>query len=138
MISAGCTLFFDSSKKIPRAHFLFDTLGLGLFTIVGIEKATAAGLGPPMCIAIGTITGCFGGVIRDVLLNNVPVIFQKEIYASACIAGGIIYFLCLYLKVDERLSQLICMAAIVIIRILALRFHLSLPSFHLSPSNHET
>jgi uncharacterized membrane protein YeiH len=137
-VSAIGTLFFDSSEKIPRAHFLFDTLGLGLFTIVGIEKALSVGLGPAMCIAIGTITACFGGVIRDVLLTNVPVIFQKEIYASACIAGGILYFVCHLLGVDDRIAQLVCMATIVTIRILAIRFHLSLPSFHLSPSNHET
>lgn len=131
-ISAVCTLFIDSSKKIPKTLFLFDTLGLGLFTIVGIEKALAVGLSPVICVAIGTIAACFGGVIRDVLLNNVPVIFHREIYASACITGGLVYFILRYLQVDDTICQLVCMIAIVTIRIVALRFHLSLPSFHLS------
>lgn len=131
-IGAVCTLFIDSSKKIPKTLFLFDTLGLGLFTIVGIEKALAVGLSPVICVAIGTIAACFGGVIRDVLLNNVPVIFHREIYASACIAGGLVYFILRYLQVDDTICQLVCMIAIVTIRIVALRFHLSLPSFHLS------
>jgi uncharacterized membrane protein YeiH len=130
-IATICTLFIDSSKKIPRTLFLFDTLGLGLFTIVGIEKATSFGLSPVMCVVIGTIAACFGGVLRDVLLNNVPVIFHKEIYASACIAGGLVFFVCRYLDVNDKLAQLICMFTIVSIRIVALRFHLSLPSFHL-------
>lgn len=131
-IGAVCTLFIDSSKKIPKTLFLFDTLGLGLFTIVGIEKALAVGLSPVICVAIGTIAACFGGVIRDVLLNNVPVIFHREIYASACITGGLVYFILRYLQVDDTICQLVCMIAIVTIRIVALRFHLSLPSFHLS------
>lgn len=136
--SAVFTLVIDSSKKIPKTLFLFDTLGLGLFTIAGIEKAIAAGLSPAICITIGTIAACFGGVIRDVLLNNVPVIFRREIYASACIAGGIIYFVCLKLSVNDTVAQFVGMITIVCIRILALRFHLSLPSFHLSSSHHET
>jgi len=128
-ISALATLFFDSSKKFPKTLFLFDSLGLGLFTIVGIEKGIIAGFSPGICIALGTITACFGGVIRDVLLNNVPVIFRKEIYASACIAGGLIYFGMLHFSLAGRVAQIICMASIVCIRVLAVRYHLSLPSF---------
>jgi uncharacterized membrane protein YeiH len=137
-LAATCTLFVDSSKRIPKTLFLFDTLGLGLFTIAGIDKAIEFGLSPVMCIAIGTINACFGGVIRDVLLNNVPLIFHREIYACACIAGGALYFICGYFNMGNVLAQLVSMLVVVIIRILALRFHLSLPSFHLSPSDHET
>ena len=138
LISAVATLFFDFSKKIPRTHLLFDTLGLGLFTIVGIGKALEYGLSPIICVAIGTITACFGGVARDVLLNNIPVIFRKEIYASACIAGGIVFFLCVSLNMDKKMAAIVCLFTIVSIRVLALRFHLSLPSFHISSSEHET
>ena len=81
-----------------------------------------------MSIALGTITGCFGGVVRDVLLNNVPVIFHKEIYASACIAGGILFFVLQWAGANERIVQISCMLAIVLIRIIAVRFHLSIPA----------
>ena len=131
LFSVIATLFFDSSKKFPKTLFLFDSLGLGLFTIVGIQKGVAAQFSPGICVALGTITACFGGVTRDVLLNNVPVIFRKEIYASACIAGGVIYFLLRYFPVNDTMAQLICMACIVCIRILAVRYHLSLPTFKL-------
>ncbi|CAN5418262.1 trimeric intracellular cation channel family protein [soil metagenome] len=139
LLSVIATLFFDSSKKFPKTLFLFDSLGLGLFTIVGIEKGMATQFSPGICIALGTITACFGGVLRDVLLNNVPVIFRKEIYASACIAGGVIYFLLHYFSFNDTVAQLICMAGIVCIRILAVRYHLSLPAFHYyKKSNDET
>ena len=137
IIGALATLFFDSSKKFPKTLFLFDSLGLGLFTIVGIEKGISAGFSPGICIVLGTITACFGGVIRDVLLNNVPVIFRKEIYASACIAGGLIYFGLLYFSLAVRVAQIICMASIVCIRILAVRYHLSLPSFQYNKQKNE-
>lgn len=83
-----------------------------------------------ICIAIGTITACFGGVTRDVLLNNVPLLFRKEIYAMACIAGGLLYFLLKYIHVAGDLARIICIIAIFTIRVLAFRFKLSLPVFY--------
>lgn len=129
--SALLTLLFGRYvKQIPRTLFIFDTLGLALFAIVGFEKGLALHFSPLICMALGTITACFGGVIRDVLLNQVPLIFRKEIYASACIGGGIIYFVLHQLKVEAHITQLICAASIVGIRILAVRYHLSLPTFN--------
>jgi uncharacterized membrane protein YeiH len=82
--SAAVTLVFGSFlKQLTTALFLFDALGLGLFTIIGLEIGLSKGFGPGICIALGTISACFGGVLRDVLLNKVPLIFQKEIYALA-------------------------------------------------------
>jgi len=86
---------------------------------------------PGICIALGTITACFGGVIRDVLLNNVPLLFRKEIYAMACIAGGLLYFLLEYLHIASNFSKIICIIAIFTIRVLAFRFKLSLPAFYI-------
>ncbi|MES2646704.1 MAG: trimeric intracellular cation channel family protein [Bacteroidota bacterium] len=130
LISVIATLFFDSSSRYPKTLFLFDSLGLGLFTLVGIEKGIAAEFSPGICLALGTITACFGGVIRDVLLNNVPVIFRKEIYASACFTGGLLYYFLHYFSVYETLAQIVCIASIVCIRVFAVRYHLSLPSFY--------
>ncbi len=87
-------IFFRTQLKYLRTSlFLFDTIGIGLYTMVGIEKGLNAGLLPIMCIALGTITASFGGVIRDILCNEIPVIFRKEIYATACLLGGAGYFL---------------------------------------------
>lgn len=93
MSAAFGTMFFGKYlKKLTTTLFLFDALGLGLFTIVGIELAMQLKFSTGVCIAIGTITASFGGVIRDVLLNNVPLVFRKELYAMASIAGGLAYF----------------------------------------------
>src|SRR4051812_24522450 len=92
-IAAVLTMVFGSYlKHFTLSLFLFDALGLGLFTIVGLEIGIKHSFGPGICVALGTISACFGGVLRDVLLNKVPLIFQKEIYALACIIGGTIYY----------------------------------------------
>jgi uncharacterized membrane protein YeiH len=75
---------------LQKTLFVFDSLGLGLFTVAGIEKGINFHFETGVCIALGTLTGCFGGVLRDISLNTIPVIFQKEIYAVACIIGGIV------------------------------------------------
>lgn len=138
-VSAIATLFYQKRiLRLTKTLFLFDSLGLGLFTIVGLEKGLVMEFSPGICIALGTITACFGGVARDVLLNNVPVIFRKEIYASACIAGGVLYFLLKSISVDAHVAQVICMVVIVVIRILVVRYQLTLPSFHLKRDKHDT
>jgi uncharacterized membrane protein YeiH len=113
-----------------KALFLFDSLGLGLFTIIGIQKGIDNGFSAGIAISLGTITACFGGVIRDVLLNHVPLIFRKEIYASACIAGGILYFLLLFLSVPVAVVQALCIVVIVLIRIVAVKYNLALPTMY--------
>jgi uncharacterized membrane protein YeiH len=127
-LSTVATILFGSYlKHLNAALFLFDALGLGLFTIVGLEIGLKYGFNASVCIALGTITACFGGVIRDVLLNKVPLIFQKEIYALACIMGGMIYYGLYYTKVDRDLSKIICIVLIFVIRFLAVRYKLALP-----------
>jgi uncharacterized membrane protein YeiH len=129
--SAITTMFFGRFlKQFTTTLFLFDALGLGLFTIIGIELGIDKHFSTGICIALGTITACFGGVIRDVLLNDVPLLFRKEIYAMACIAGGLIYFLFKEIKIDPSLSKIICILIIFIIRVLAVRYKISLPQFY--------
>lgn len=110
--------------------FLFDTIGIGLYTVVGIEKGLNAGLHPIICIALGTISACFGGVIRDMLCNEIPVIFRKEIYATACILGGMIYFAMRYLPIDNNVIFVIAGAVVITARLLAVKFKISLPSLY--------
>jgi uncharacterized membrane protein YeiH len=123
-------LFSHYLKQFTTALFLFDAMGLGLFTIIGLEMGLSKDFSPGICIALGTITACFGGVIRDVLLNNVPLLFRKEIYAMACIVGGTLYFLLEWLKVESNLARVICIIVIFTTRVIAYRFKLSLPGFY--------
>ena len=107
--------------------FLFDTLGLGLFTVAGIEKTLNAGYPLWVAIIMGTITGAAGGVMRDVFINEVPLIFRKEIYALACVFGGMAYYFCSRLGFDNVTSGIMCGAVVLVSRLLAVKFHLSLP-----------
>ena len=115
--------------------FLFDTIGLALFTVVGIEKTLEVSAMPgyshfPFWAAIimGTITGAGGGVIRDVFINEVPLIFRKEIYAMACVIGGFAYYFCYKLGVNSELSSIICGLVVVLMRLLAVKYKLHLPT----------
>ena len=123
-------LFGRYLRHLTTALFLFDALGLGLFTIVGVKMGIAKDFSPGVCIALGTITACFGGVVRDVLLNNIPLLFRKEIYALACIAGGLVYFLLRNLQMDADIVTIICILLVFTIRVVAVRFKLSLPRFY--------
>jgi len=130
--SAIITMFFGSYlKHLNTALFLFDAFGLGLFTIIGLEVGLKKGFSAGICIALGTISACFGGVLRDVLLNKVPLIFHKEIYALACIIGGIVYYFLHRTHLNADVSKIICILLIFGIRIIAVRYGLSLPRMSL-------
>jgi len=110
--------------------FLFDTIGIGLYTIIGVEKGLSADLHPIICIALGTMSACFGGVIRDILCNEIPVIFRKEIYATACILGGLSYFLIRKLPLESDFVFMISGAIVIIVRLLAVKFKIALPNIY--------
>jgi len=115
---------------IRKSLFLFDTIGIALYTVVGVEKGIAAGFPPIICISLGTMSACFGGVIRDILCNEIPIIFRKEIYATACILGGIAYFLLLKTTLTEDMVIIISGSIVITVRMLAVYFKLSLPSIY--------
>ena len=128
LITSLLTFFFRTHiKKFKVTLFLFDSLGLGLFTVLGIQKGIAYGLSPGICIALGTITGCFGGIIRDTLLNTIPLIFRKEIYATACIMGGIMYFFLLHFNLKTDIAKVLVIGFIFTLRIVVVRYKLALP-----------
>lgn len=116
-----------SLKRLDNAWLVFDTLGLALFTIAGIQKTLACGHPFWVAIVMGCITGAAGGVIRDLLLNRPPVIFQKEIYAMASIAGGLLYWLMMGLNINMAVTVVATFITVVVIRFLALKYHISLP-----------
>jgi len=130
LVTSLLTIFFKTHiKKFKITLFLFDSLGLGLFTLVGVQKGIVFGLSPGICVALGTITGCFGGIIRDTLLNTIPLIFRKEIYATACILGGILYFALVHFNLKADVAKVIVIAFIFALRIVVVRYKLALPKF---------
>jgi len=130
-ISAVVAVIFRSKLNyVRKSLFLFDTIGIGLYTIVGIEKGIQLGLHPIICVALGTMSACFGGVIRDILCTEIPIIFRKEIYATACIMGGVFYFVLITVGLETNWVVVISGSVVITIRILAVRFHLSLPSVY--------
>lgn len=120
-------LFKDKVFRWANTLMLFDTIGLGLFTIIGISKSVDTQLPFWVCIIMGTITGSVGGVLRDVLLNEVPLLLRKDIYAMACIAGGGVYFLCIHLNVSKSLTELLAALIIIFVRLVAIKFQIHLP-----------
>lgn len=123
-------VFRNQLKYVRKSLFLFDTIGIGLYTMVGIQKGISIGLSPIMCIGLGTITASFGGVIRDILCNEIPVIFRKEIYATACILGGIGYFFLEKLPITEAYPYVGGIIIVIGIRLLAVHFKIALPSIY--------
>lgn len=123
-------VFARSMKRLDNAWFVFDTLGLAFFTIAGIQKTLSCGHPFWVAIIMGCITGAAGGVIRDVLLNKVPVIFRKEIYAMASVAGGLLYWLMTALEINVAVTAASTFLIVIAIRFLAVRFHISLPVLH--------
>ncbi|GMN08247.1 trimeric intracellular cation channel family protein [Croceitalea sp. MTPC5] len=123
-------VFVNQLKYLRKSLFLFDTIGIGLYTLIGVEKGVEAGLLPIMCIALGTITASFGGVIRDILCNEIPVIFRKEIYATACILGGVSYFLLTRLPIAESYAYSGAILVVIGLRLLAVKFKIRLPNIY--------
>ena len=121
-------VFSRSLKKLDNAWFVFDTLGLGLFTVAGIQKTLECGHPFWVAIIMGCITGSAGGVMRDVFLNNIPVIFQKEVYATACVAGGFIYWGLALLNISVTWMAAITFVVVCSIRFLAVKYHITFPA----------
>ena len=123
------SLFYDLLQKYRHNLFLFETLGIAMFTIIGTEKALQCGVNPLIAAVLGMFSAVMGGVLRDVLTNDIPVLFRKEIYASACMAGALLYVLLLYFECPRNISLPVSMALIALIRIASVRWRLSLPRF---------
>jgi uncharacterized membrane protein YeiH len=137
VISLGFVLVVIFRGKLLRfklSMLLSDTIGLGVFTLIGIQKGLDFGVHPYICVSLGTMTACFGGVIRDVLCVEIPVIFRKEIYATICIFGGVVFFALKKWQLADELVYLITSLVIIIIRLLVVKFNWSLPTLDLKPN----
>jgi len=120
-------LFGKYLIRLKNTFFIFDTIGLGLFVVVGIEKSLAANLPFWVAIVMGMVTGSAGGIIRDILINEVPLIFRKDIYALACVFGGIVYFICFKFSISSEITQITAAGIVILIRVLSVKFHISVP-----------
>ena len=120
-------LFKSKIAHLSKTMFLFDTVGLSVFTLLGLEKGLSFNLNPIIALIMGMISAVFGGVLRDVLTNKIPLIFEKEIYASACLVGGISYLLLTYFNMTENVIFVFSASIILIIRVIAVKFKLQLP-----------
>lgn len=121
--------FFPQLIQLRRTFLFFDAVGISFFTILGVEKALSLGVRPEIAAIMGMFTAVMGGVIRDTLTNEIPVLFRKEIYATACLLGAILYLVLYRLGVDREINLIVSILTIFITRIAALKFKLALPNF---------
>lgn len=131
MLVAGVAIAFIFQKYLVglrRTFFIFDTVGIGLYTIIGLEKALNYGIDPEMAVMMGVTSAVVGGIVRDILINEVPLIFHQELYATACIAGAIIFLLLQeFTPLTKEVIVFSTIATIIVIRILAIKYNIKLP-----------
>ena len=124
-------IFRRQVVRLNHSLFVFDAIGLGLFVVVGVAKSYAAGFPWWVAVIMGTVTGSFGGLLRDVLINETPLIFRTDFYASACVLGSIIYVLLgRYSSLPIEWVQFMSAISVFIFRVLAVVLHIQLPTFN--------
>ena len=129
-------IFRKALVRFNRTLFIFDAIGLALFVVIGIQKTIDVGLPMGVAIAMGTITGSFGGVIRDILINIEPLFFRKDIYATACLAGGIAFWIIMECGGSDTLQQIMCAVVVIGLRICALKYNWALPQLKYDRNKH--
>ncbi|APG59798.1 trimeric intracellular cation channel family protein [Christiangramia salexigens] len=132
IVTTIAIIFRNKLYIFKKSLFLFDTIGLGVFTITGVEVGVQNDLNPIISVALGAMTGTFGGVIRDILCNEIPVIFRKEvIYATACLIGGVAFVILDRLGVKLDIIYITTSMTVILIRLVAVKYQISLPTFYL-------
>jgi uncharacterized membrane protein YeiH len=123
-------IFFRVIVRLRKTFLLFDTLGISFFTILGVEKAMGLGIRPEIAAIMGMFTAVMGGVMRDTLTNELPVIFRKEVYATACLIGAIVYLLLdLQTPLERNYNLILSISVIIVIRLVSVKYKLALPGF---------
>ncbi len=120
-------LFRSKIAPLRKTFFLFDTIGIGVFTLIGLEKCLSLGFHPFIALTMGVVSAVFGGVTRDVLTHKVPLIFRKEIYALACFIGGMAYLLLDYLGLNSDIKSVVSVFIVITIRVLVVKYNWELP-----------
>ncbi len=114
--------------RLNYTFFTFDTIGLALFTVVGMEKTLGCGFPYWVAMVMGTITGSVGGMLRDVLITEIPLVFRKEIYALACFIGGFFYWICDISGFPREVSQLVAAGVVIVVRVISVKYQIGLPT----------
>lgn len=129
-------IWLRTNRTFPLGYLLvLDAIGLAFFNIMGLQKALASGASPVVAVALGTMTGCFGGLIRDVICREIPLVLKSELYATTCILGGSLYLLAETLGLEPLLCMLLGMACTLVIRLMAMRWHWHLTVFNQQETN---
>ncbi|MBL4708633.1 MAG: trimeric intracellular cation channel family protein [Flavobacteriales bacterium] len=128
LCGVGITFLFKAwVRKLRKTLFLFDTIGIGVFTILGLSKALILEVPPIIAVIMGMFSAVLGGVIRDILINEIPLIFRKEIYAMACVAGGTLFIL-LRNTIPFEWNVSVTILTIIAIRIVVIKYKIGLSS----------
>jgi len=120
-------VFREKLYKFSGTLFFFDAVGLGTFTILGLQKSLNFGTSEIVAVMLGVTTAAFGGVIRDILCNRIPLIFRKEIYAVAALVGGIFYLFLEYFHLPRQIDVFLGVICVIAIRLLSVRYHWAMP-----------
>lgn len=132
LAAVGTVIWVRLTRPIHEKGLLIaDAFGLAVFTVIGTEVALQYAMPSSTAVIMGVMTGVAGGVMRDVICNEIPLIFKKEIYATACLAGAVTFVLLRMLETPHWLDTGISMLVVLAIRLAAIRWHFSLPRFHL-------
>lgn len=135
--AVGTVLWVKMFHLIHETTLLVaDAFGLAVFTVIGTDIALQHNVPISTALIMGVMTGVAGGVMRDIISNEIPLIFHKEIYATACLAGSAIFILLHYFgPLYYWINTIIAMLVVLAIRLAAIRWHLSLPHFKLLDSS---
>ena len=120
-------IFRKHLVSLNNTFFIFDSIGLGLFVVVGVEKTALMGFEPWVVVTMGVITGSVGGILRDIFINEIPLVFRKDIYALACVAGGIIFTIMYSKHMNMLITEVMTAVTVIAIRLLAVKFHWHMP-----------
>lgn len=123
-------IFREKMSYLRRTLFLFDTVGLGVFAITGVEAGVVQHLSPIISLTLAVVTSVSGGVIRDILCNEIPVVFREELYAIPCLIGALIFLLLQHFQVKGDWTYFITASTVIALRLLAVRYHWCLPLFY--------
>lgn len=113
--------------RISRTLSIFDTIGMAIYVVLGVQKSISYEVNMLAAVVLGMVSGIFGGVIRDTLLNEIPLIFRKEMYATPCLLGAALFVILYVLKVNSNINFILCVLFIVMFRYFAVRYKWSLP-----------
>ena len=120
--------FHPNSRRVDKFLKLSDTIGLSAFTLIGIKVADSMGANVAVALLLGVITIIVGGIIRDMICNEIPLVLQQEIYISAALTGGILYFALHNFGVTAWIADISAMATIFTLRMLAIRYDWQFPT----------